>query len=58
MTIEQWWNAVKDDAYWSGAITGIPWDQLWPDAQERLEAIFELARQPAPDLNPETIFHD
>lgn len=37
--IEKWWETVKDSDYWSGAIVGLGWDDLWPEAQEEIRQI-------------------
>jgi hypothetical protein len=42
MSTEDWWNSVKDSPMWSGAIVGLTWDQLWPDAQRCIENLWRL----------------
>ena len=41
--IEEWWNSVKDSGIWSGAIVNIPWDGLWPLAQQEIAEIYKAA---------------
>ena len=45
MTVEDWWNGVKNYLSWAGAIGGLDWEELWPEAQEALERIFDAARE-------------
>lgn len=42
-SVESWWSLFKDNAYWSGAIVGLDWDELWPEAQENLRFIYDVA---------------
>jgi hypothetical protein len=41
--VEIWWNSVRDNAYWSGAIVGFRWDELGPQDQDELKKIAEMA---------------
>ena len=43
--VERWWEKVKDNMYWSGAIVETPWEQLWDDAKEELREIYDEANQ-------------
>ena len=38
--IKEWWNSVKDNINWSGAIVGLEWDDLWEEAKEELTVIY------------------
>ncbi len=48
MSTKNWWNSVKDYPIWSGAIVGLDWDELWPDAQGML---VEVWRYSSPQSN-------
>lgn len=43
MSIEEWWNKVKDSGVWSGAIVNLTWDQLWDEIKEEIIKIYNLA---------------
>jgi len=43
--IKLWWNSVKDSDLWSGAIVGLEWDELWPEAKESIMQIADKLDQ-------------
>lgn len=45
MTIKDWWESVKDNPYWSGAIVGLSWDDLESWGQDQVRVIYEAARK-------------
>jgi hypothetical protein len=58
MSVDEWWDQVKDSTVWADVMRDRPWDGLWPGAQNELEKIFERWERVTPQLNPETIFND
>lgn len=43
--VQVWWDEVKDNQFWSGAIVGMEWNELWPEAQTEIEELFDKAYQ-------------
>ena len=41
--VKNWWNSVKDNQYWSGAVVGVDWDDLWDQAKEEIKEIYSQA---------------
>jgi hypothetical protein len=41
--LKAWWDAVKSSDSWTGAIVGLSWDELWPEARTSLEALADAA---------------
>ncbi len=40
---KEWWNKVKNNNCWSGAISGTDWDDLCIDERDWLNSIFIVA---------------
>lgn len=40
----QWWDAVRNDACWSGAFAGVAWADLSRDAQHEVLSVYLKAR--------------
>lgn len=53
--IELFWNSVKNNMAWSGAVVGQEWKDLW--AQEEIEQIYNAAIQ-VENLKRENHVHD
>ena len=38
--VSAWWNTIKDNACWSGAIVGLSWIDLWAEIKTELRGIY------------------
>ena len=49
--VKHWWNAAgRHIEYFSSSIYQTPWDELWPDAQNELEDLYQsIKRYHAPE---------
>ena len=47
--ISGWWNSVKDSLAWSGAIVGLEWAELWPEAQDMLKVLVKATHGIKPE---------
>ncbi len=41
--VEKWWDGVRYNAYWSGAVVGTLWEDLFDDAKEEILIIYLAA---------------
>ncbi len=38
--VDVWWDSVRDSIVCSGAISGMEWEDLWPEAQEDIVSLY------------------
>lgn len=38
-----WWEEEKSNLMWSGAISNLKWEELWPEAKDSLLEIYYAA---------------
>lgn len=41
--VSRWWDSVRHDLSWCGALQGTAWEDLWDEAREELSRIYAKA---------------